>query len=261
MIDKRGLRETVKIVDVGCVGCCDLGVVVQVMPDNVLYRRVTLGDVQRIVDEHLRDGRVVTDLLHRESDDAEPYRSADDMPFFKRQQKVVLENSGLIDPQNIDEYIARDGYAALAKVLTEMTPPQVVEEITTAGLRGRGGGGFPDRAEVADAASSRPAPRNTSSATPTRATRAPSWTAASSRATRTASSRAWPSPATPSAPTRAIIYVRAEYPLAIQPAADWPSSRPRSTAARPATSSAPASTSTSRSAWAPAPSSAARRPP
>ncbi len=143
MVAKRGLAEDVNIVDVGCVGCCDLGVVVQVMPDNVLYRRVTAKDVQTIVEQHLRDGKIVTELLHREDDDAAPYTSADEMPFFKHQQKIVLENSGKIDPQCIEEYVGCDGYIGLGKALSEMRPPDVLHEVSVSGLRGRGGGGFP----------------------------------------------------------------------------------------------------------------------
>jgi NADP-reducing hydrogenase subunit HndC len=143
MIGQRKLTNYVKVVETGCVGCCDLGVVVQIMPDNVLYRRVTARDVQRIVEQHLRDNQIVTELLHRESEGTEPYVAAKDMPFFQRQRKLVLENCGIIDPQNIDEYVARDGYAALAKALTEMQPQQVIDQVKTSGLRGRGGGGFP----------------------------------------------------------------------------------------------------------------------
>jgi len=142
MLGQRGLREQVKLIETGCVGCCDLGVVVQVMPDNVLYARVTDKDVQKIVEEHLRDDRVVEALLHK-SPDGQLYRGQDEMPFFKHQVKVVLENSGLIDPQNIDEYVARDGYLALQKTLGELTPKQIIDEMLASGLRGRGGGGFP----------------------------------------------------------------------------------------------------------------------
>lgn len=142
MLGQRGLREYVKLIETGCVGCCDLGVVVQIMPDGVLYVKVTEKDVKKIVEQHLRDDQVVTELLHK-SEDGQVYRTAADMPFFKNQLKVVLENSGLIDPQNIDEYVARDGYLALQKALGEMEPEQIVEEMLHSGLRGRGGGGFP----------------------------------------------------------------------------------------------------------------------
>lgn len=142
-IGKVGLGEYVKVVDTGCVGCCDLGNVVQVMPDAVLYRKVTVQDVKEIVEKHLLRNEIVTRLLHCEEGSTEPYASAAQMPFFKNQYKVVLKNSGIIDPQNINEYVARDGYMALAKALGEMEPEEVVMEVTISGLRGRGGGGFP----------------------------------------------------------------------------------------------------------------------
>ncbi len=141
-IGQRALSEHVKVIETGCVGCCDLGVVVQVMPDSVLYCKVTEKDVLKIVEQHLRDDKVVTELLHKPGSEAAPYRSAAEMPFFKHQLKIVLENSGIIDPQNINEYVARDGYLALEKALSEMQPSQVVQEVLTSGLRGRGGGGF-----------------------------------------------------------------------------------------------------------------------
>jgi NADH:ubiquinone oxidoreductase subunit F (NADH-binding)/(2Fe-2S) ferredoxin/Pyruvate/2-oxoacid:ferredoxin oxidoreductase delta subunit len=140
-IGKTGLAEYVKLVDTGCVGSCDLGVVVQIMPDNVLYQKVVAANVKDIVERHLMANEVVTELLPT-NDKGEPYHSPAEMPFFKHQQKIVLENSGIIDPQSIDEYVARDGYAALAKVLGEMQPQDVVTEMITSGLRGRGGGGF-----------------------------------------------------------------------------------------------------------------------
>ncbi len=142
-IAQRGLADDVTVVETGCVGCCDLGVVVQIMPDNVIYPRVTEKKVQQIVETHLRDDRIVTELLYREREDAEPCVHPADMPFFRNQLKIVLENSGVIDPQRIDEYVARDGYAALAKALSELDPKDVLTEMAASGLRGRGGGGFP----------------------------------------------------------------------------------------------------------------------
>lgn len=142
LVNKMRLGDHVKVVDTGCVGCCDLGVVVQIMPDNVLYTKVTPASAKTIAERHLLKNELVTELLPV-SDRGEPYKSPAEMPFFKHQLKVVLENCGLIDPQSIDEYVARDGYAALAKVLGEMEPAEVVKEVTASGLRGRGGGGFP----------------------------------------------------------------------------------------------------------------------
>ncbi len=139
-IDALELDAAVKVVETGCVGCCDLGVVVQTQPDDVLYRKVTEADVELIVTQHLRDNKLIEKLLQRV--DGVTYRSAGEMPFFKRQQKIVLENCGLIDPLCIEEYIARDGYQALGKSLVEMTPSAVVAEVERSGLRGRGGGGY-----------------------------------------------------------------------------------------------------------------------
>lgn len=142
-IAKRGLGDCVSVVNTGCVGCCDLGVVVHVVPDDVLYRSVKDADVGRIVDQHLRDGQPVEELMHRPDPNSPPYRSLREWPFFQGQVKVVLENKGLIDPEQIEEYIACDGYMALARALTELKPDQIVDELIRSGLRGRGGGGFP----------------------------------------------------------------------------------------------------------------------
>ncbi|MGB0714742.1 MAG: NADH-ubiquinone oxidoreductase-F iron-sulfur binding region domain-containing protein [Phycisphaerae bacterium] len=144
-INASGLHADVKTVKTGCVGCCDLGVVIQIMPDDIMYRKVTVADVETIVQKHLSGQRVVDELLHRSSDDenADIYHSTRDMPFFQHQQKIVLENCGVIDPEVIEEYVACDGYVALVEALTERTPAEVLEEVRTSGLRGRGGGGFP----------------------------------------------------------------------------------------------------------------------
>ena len=131
--------------------------------------------------------------------------SLENVDFYKKQMRVALRNCGVIDPENIDEYIALDGYKALAKVLTEMTPRGGYRRsLKTSGLRGRGGAGFPTGMKWQFADNAAGAIRNTSAATPTKATRARSWTAPFWRATRTPLSRPWPSPVTPSAPTRAI---------------------------------------------------------
>ena len=142
-ISAHGLHANVRLVQVGCIGCCDLGVVAQIMPDEVLYRRVTEADVDRIVTTHLQDGDIVEDLLHQSEAGGHRYQRAADMPFFKHQVKIVLENSGIIDPENIDEYVARQGYHALETALLNKSPADVVAEIKASGLRGRGGGGFP----------------------------------------------------------------------------------------------------------------------
>ena len=143
----NGLSEEVKIVQTGCFGLCALGPVVIVHPDGTFYSRVTAEDVEEIVEEHLLKGRVVERLVYNDTGDAthvEPeHASLNDTAFYRSQLRVALRNCGVINPENIDEYIAMDGYAALGKVLTEMTPDQVIETVLASGLRGRGGAGFP----------------------------------------------------------------------------------------------------------------------
>ena len=143
----NGLSEEVKIVQTGCFGLCALGPVVIVHPDGTFYSRVTAEDVEEIVKEHLLKGRVVERLVYNDTGDAahvEPeHASLNDTAFYRSQKRVALRNCGVINPENIEEYIAMDGYAALGKVLTEMTPDQVIETILASGLRGRGGAGFP----------------------------------------------------------------------------------------------------------------------
>ncbi|MGB9587982.1 MAG: NAD(P)H-dependent oxidoreductase subunit E, partial [Armatimonadota bacterium] len=142
-IDRNALQDEVKIVLTGCMGSCDIGPVAMVAPDGTFYQKLKPQDATKIVEEHLLKGRVVKELLRRNGHSDDVYLTSEDMPFFKLQRKLVLRNCGIIDPGNIDEYIARDGYSALAKVLTEMQPQEVIHEIKKSGLRGRGGGGFP----------------------------------------------------------------------------------------------------------------------
>ena len=146
-IEKNGLADEVKVVQTGCFGLCALGPVVIVHPDGTFYSRVEVGDVDEIVSEHLLKGRPVERLVYNDtgSEEEKPAGSVslNDTAFYKTQNRVVLRNCGVINPESIDEYIAMDGYAALGKVLTEMTPEDVIKEITDSGLRGRGGGGFP----------------------------------------------------------------------------------------------------------------------
>lgn len=142
------LADEVKVVRTGCFGLCALGPVVIVYPDGTFYSRVQKGDVAEIVSEHLLKGRPVERLVYNDvSDDikeqAEAALSLNDTNFYKSQKRVALRNCGVIDPENIDEYIAMDGYQALGKCLTEYTPEQVIQIISDSGLRGRGGGGFP----------------------------------------------------------------------------------------------------------------------
>ena len=147
-IEKNGLAEEVKVVQTGCFGLCALGPVVIIYPEGTFYSRVEEKDVAEIVSEHLLKGRPVDRLVYKDADEgiieeAGKTISLNDTNFYKTQKRVALRNCGLIDPENIDEYIAMDGYAALGKVLTEMTPAEVIQVVKDSGLRGRGGGGFP----------------------------------------------------------------------------------------------------------------------
>ena len=145
-IAKNGLTDEIKIVQTGCFGLCALGPVVIVHPDGTFYSRVTAEDVAEIVSEHLLKGRIVERLVYTDGNEENvdiANLSLNDTAFYKTQNRVVLRNCGVINPEDIDEYIGMDGYAALGKVLTEMTPEDVIQVVTDSGLRGRGGGGFP----------------------------------------------------------------------------------------------------------------------
>ena len=145
-LEKAGLAEEISVVQTGCFGLCALGPVVIVYPDGTFYSNVTVDDVAEIVNEHLLKGRPVERLVYNET--SEPIKDAthaslNDTTFYKSQHRVALRNCGVIDPENIEEYIAMDGYAALGKVVNEMTPDDVISTILASGLRGRGGAGFP----------------------------------------------------------------------------------------------------------------------
>ena len=144
-IKENGLDKEVKVIRTGCFGLCEAGPVVIVYPEGTFYSRVKVEDVDEIVTEHLLKGRKVQHLVY--SDHATHEQNANkaltDINFYKHQRRIALRNCGVIDPENIDEYLAFDGYKALEKVLTTMTREQVIEEILKSGLRGRGGGGFP----------------------------------------------------------------------------------------------------------------------
>ncbi|MGA2525892.1 MAG: FAD-dependent oxidoreductase [Smithellaceae bacterium] len=142
-VDKRGLAEEIKIVETGCNGFCALGPIMVVYPEGVIYVSLKPEDIPQLVEEHLIKGRVLKRLLYREPVTDQIIPTMQDIPFFALQELRVLRNRGLIDPEKIDEYIARDGYAGMAKALTEITPEQIVQEILNSGLRGRGGAGFP----------------------------------------------------------------------------------------------------------------------
>jgi len=142
-IEKRGLGKEVKVVQTGCLGLCELGPNVLIYPEGSYYCRVKPEDIPEIVEEHLIKGRIVERLLYKEHATEEKMRALTDINFYKHQKRIALRNCGIINPEVIEEYIANDGYMALAKVLTKMTPQEVIDEVTKSGLRGRGGGGFP----------------------------------------------------------------------------------------------------------------------
>jgi len=142
-IRQVGLENEVKVVRTGCFGLCALGPVVIIYPEGSFYSRVNPDDVKEIVDEHLLKGRIVKRLLYTETVEEDTVKSLNETDFYKKQMRVALRNCGVINPEDINEYIAYDGYQALGKVLTEMTPDDVIDVMKRSGLRGRGGAGFP----------------------------------------------------------------------------------------------------------------------
>ena len=139
----KGLEKEVNVITTGCFGLCALGPIMVVYPEGSFYSMVKLEDVPEIVEEHLNKGRIVTRLLYQETVEENTIKSLNKTAFYEKQMRVALRNCGVIDPEKIDDYIANDGYAALGKVLTEMTPEQVIQTMLDSGLRGRGGAGFP----------------------------------------------------------------------------------------------------------------------
>lgn len=142
-IENFNLKDEIQVIRTGCFGLCAEGPIVIVYPEGAFYSRVTDTDVKEIVEEHLLKGRIVKRLLYKESIEKDQIKSLNEVKFYKKQMRIALRNCGVINPENIEEYIAYDGYKALAKVLTEMTPEQVIDWVKRSGLRGRGGGGFP----------------------------------------------------------------------------------------------------------------------
>ncbi len=139
---KRDNLDNVKVIRVGCFGLCARGPIIVIRPEDTFYAMAKPEDVEEIVEKHLKNGEIVERLLCKDVDGS-LVKSLDELNFYKKQHRIVLKNSGLIDPENIDEYIAFDGYKALEKVLTSMTPEEVIKEVSDSGLRGRGGAGFP----------------------------------------------------------------------------------------------------------------------
>lgn len=147
LIKAYGLDKEIKIVQTGCFGLCALGPVVIIYPEGTFYSQVTTDDVEEIVESHLLKGHIVERLVYNDTGKVKPinpkYVTLKETAFYRSQHRVVLRNCGVIDPENINEYIARDGYQALHKTLTSMTPDDVIQCVIDSGLRGRGGGGFP----------------------------------------------------------------------------------------------------------------------
>ena len=141
-LEAAGLKEKVQVVATGCLGFCEQGPIVKILPQGTFYVQVKAADVKEIVAEHLVKGRVVQRLCY-DPEQAKKLVAEANIPFYQKQYRIVLRNCGVIDPEKIEDYIARDGYKAIEKVLFEMTPEQVVDEMLKSGLRGRGGAGFP----------------------------------------------------------------------------------------------------------------------
>ena len=134
---KHKLEKEVKMVRTGCFGLCEAGPIVIVYPEGAFYSQVKAEDISRITEEHLLKGRIVTDLLFKEAVVEDQVRSINEIDFYRKQKRVALRNCGVIDPEDITEYIAFDGYKALGKVLTEMTKEELIETIKKSGLRGQ----------------------------------------------------------------------------------------------------------------------------
>lgn len=143
ILKEKGLQDEVQVVKTGCFGFCEKGPIVKMLPDNTFYTQVKPEDVEKIINEHIIKGRKVTDLLYLDPENKQHVSDSKHMGFYKKQLRIALRNCGFINPEDIDEYISRGGYEAIAKVLGEMTPQQVIDEVTKSGLRGRGGAGFP----------------------------------------------------------------------------------------------------------------------
>ncbi len=142
-IKKHNLQDSINIIETGCVGACEMGPIAIVYPEGIFYRKLRPENVSKIVEEHLINGKPVERFLFRDPKTRKPVYSQKDIPFFGKQLKIALRNTGLINPESLEEYIGEDGYFALSKVLLEMKPQEVIEEIKKSGIRGRGGAGFP----------------------------------------------------------------------------------------------------------------------
>lgn len=204
-IKRQGLEEEVAVVETGCHGLCALGPIMIVYPDATFYSMVQVNDIPEIVSEHLLKGRVVTRLLYQETvSPTGGIKALIDTDFYKKQHRIALRNCGVINPENIEEYIGTGGYQALGKVLTEMTPDDVIQTLLDAGLRAAAA---PVSQPVLSGSSvSRTTlTRNMYAATPTRVTPAHSWTVPCWKATPMPFWRQWLLPVTQSDPIRAIF--------------------------------------------------------
>lgn len=142
-LQNHNLENDVQVVATGCFGFCEKGPIVKCLPDNTFYTEVTPGDAKEIIEEHVIKGRKVEHLLYKDPTKNETVTDSKHMGFYKKQLRIALRNCGFLDPENIEEYIARDGYEALGKALLEMKPMEIIDEIKASQIRGRGGGGFP----------------------------------------------------------------------------------------------------------------------
>ncbi len=142
-LENKGLSEEVQVIMTGCFGFCEKGPIVKVLPDNTFYVEVKPEDAAELIEEHIIKGRQVKRLLYMDPEKKESIADSKHMDFYKKQIRIALRNCGFIDPENLDEYIGRDGYMALGKCINELKPQDVIKEIKESGLRGRGGGGFP----------------------------------------------------------------------------------------------------------------------
>ena len=142
-IEKHGLKSTTEIIKTGCFGLCEAGPIVIIYPDGAFYSHITVEDVPKIVEQHLVNKDIVKELIYEDAIDGDKIKAIDEVDFYGKQERLALRLCGLVDPENIEEYFAFDGYQALYKALTEMSRESVIEAIKASGLRGRGGGGFP----------------------------------------------------------------------------------------------------------------------
>ena len=255
-VEKQSLNEDVQVVKTGCFGFCERGPVVKVLPEETFYVEVKPDDGPEIVTEQCLKGRPVTRLLYKEAESKEHAR-IDEISFYQKQFRVVLRNCGFIDPENIEEYVARDGYKALERTLFELSPDDVIAELKASGLRGRGGAGFPTWMKWNFTKQVEDAPKyvvcNADEGDPG---------AYMDRSTLEGDPHSVLEAMTIAGHTvganEGYIYVRAEYPIAINRLGS-PYGRPANTACSARTSSGADSISISASDSAPAPSSAARR--